>query len=249
MKKLLITLLVLSSGFVFSNPMWTQYEIKVDNPDSAAKIIAATDEYMASDFAKENFKGSLHLNAYIANGESNATHFFAVLQPSLDAHMQWITAGSGSEAGQKFFSVLRANSTPVSDQFNSFIQTYGTPSNDDVVWIIHEFFTKPSNVEEVLKHTATLDKEIKGDFPGQFGISAVSFGGGTEVSHLLTVGYSSIAELESWEDQVATNKALQRFFNKTDKIIDWKGSKLLFNARIYDSASDLEQFVNKDFEN
>ena len=28
----------------------------------------------------------------------------------------------------------------------------------------------------------------------------VSFGGGTEVSHLLTVGYSSIAELESWED-------------------------------------------------
>ena len=65
---------------------------------------------------------------------------------------------------------------------------------------------------------------------------------------LLTVGYSSIAELESWEDQVGTNKALQRFFNKTDKIIDWKGSKLLFNARIYDSASDLEQFVNKDFE-
>ena len=56
MKNILITLLVLSSGFIFSNPMWTQYEIKVDNPDSAAKIIAATDEYMASDFAKENFK-------------------------------------------------------------------------------------------------------------------------------------------------------------------------------------------------
>mgnify|MGYP001179907304 CR=1 FL=1 len=248
MKNILITLLVISSGIVLANPMWTQYEIKVDNPESGANIIAATDEFMASNFAKENFKGSLHLNSYIANGESDATHFFAVLQPSLDAHMQWINTSSQSEAGQKFFSVLRANSTPVSEQFNSFIQTYGTPSNEDVVWIIHEFFTQPSNVEEVLKHTSVLDKEIKGNFPGQFGISAVSFGGGAEVSHLLTVGYSSISELESWEDQVATNKALQKYFNKTDKIIDWKGSKLLFNARIYDSASDLEQFVTKDFE-
>jgi len=30
--------------------------------------------------------------------------------------------------------------------------------------------------------------------------------------------------------------------------VEWKASKLLFNAKIYDSASDLEQFVTKDFE-
>ena len=42
--------------------------------------------------------------------------------------------------------------------------------------------------------------------------------------------------------------ALQKYFKMADRVVDWKGSKLLFNARIYDSASDLEQFVTKDFE-
>ena len=31
-------------------------------------------------------------------------------------------------------------------------------------------------------------------------------------------------------------------------MVKWTGSRLLFNARVYDSASDLEQFVTKDFE-
>ena len=57
-----------------------------------------------------------------------------------------------------------------------------------------------------------------------------------------------MAELESWEDQVASNKAVQDFLKTMDKMVEWKGSKVLTNSRVYDTASDLEQFVNKDFE-
>ena len=43
MKKILITLFFLSSTYIFSNPVWVEYYIKVDSPQSAAKIVEATD--------------------------------------------------------------------------------------------------------------------------------------------------------------------------------------------------------------
>ena len=46
MRKLLTTILALSSSLVFGAPVWTEYMFKVDNPDSAAKIIAAGDAFM-----------------------------------------------------------------------------------------------------------------------------------------------------------------------------------------------------------
>ena len=49
MRKLLTTILALSSSLVFGAPVWTEYMFKVNNPDSAAKIIAAADAFMASD--------------------------------------------------------------------------------------------------------------------------------------------------------------------------------------------------------
>jgi hypothetical protein len=38
------------------------------------------------------------------------------------------------------------------------------------------------------------------------------------------------------------------FLEEMDDMVTWTGSDVLFNARVYDSASDLEQFVTKDFE-
>jgi hypothetical protein len=54
--------------------------------------------------------------------------------------------------------------------------------------------------------------------------------------------------LESWEDGVGSNKPVQDFLKSMDRMVVWKSSKVLTNSRVYDSASDLEQFVTKDFE-
>ena len=247
MKKFLISIVALYASLIFANPVWVQYEIKVDNPQSTSNIINATDKFMASRFVQENFKGSLHLNAWIANGHSEATHGFAVLQPSLTAHTQWVAAMNQSKEGQEFGSVLRENSSPVFQRINSFLETYGSPSNEDTYWEVHEFSAKPSDVNAIARATQKMDQAIKADFPGQFGLSAVSFGSG-EVTHLLTVGFSSIAELEAWEDSVPTNKAVQKWLKTLDSLVEWKGSDVLMNAKVYDSASDLETFVTKDFE-
>jgi len=248
MKKLLITILVSSASFIFANPVWVQYDVKADTPQNGANVVAATDKLMASSFAKKNFKGSLHLNTWIANGNSEATHSFAVLQPSLTEHNKWMNSLQSNQAGQDFYSALYENATPVFQRVNSFIQTYGNPSNEDIYWIVHKFVAKPSDLEEIIDAHADMDSRIKDDFPGQFGLSAVAFGSEPDVTHLLTVGFSSIAELESWEDSLATNGPVQHFLEEMDDLVTWTGSGLLVNSRVYDTASDLEQFVTKDFE-
>ena len=88
MKKITLILMFLASSLSFASPTWIEYLFKVDSPQEAAKIVAATDKFMSSDFVKNNFKGSLHLNAYIAAGKEEETHSYAILQPSL-AKLGW----------------------------------------------------------------------------------------------------------------------------------------------------------------
>ena len=242
MKKLLITLLALSTTYISAGQIWTQYDFRVDTPESAAKIVAASDELMASKFAKNNFKGSSHLDLYLANGSNTATHSFALLQPSMAAHQEWMTSLQNSPEGQKFFTVMNENSTPITERINSFLQSYGTASNDDVVWLIHQLNVKPSKVKALTRAFEKVDQNTKGDFPGQFGLSAVAFGQ-EDVTHLLTVGYSSIEEMESWEDQLGSNKAINNFWKTFDNLGEWKGNDLLINARIYDSALTIQEFL------
>ena len=243
MKKLIITFLTIFTTFTSAGQIWTQYDFQVGSQEAGAAIVAANDELMNSSFAERNFKGSAHLDVYISNGSSPATHSFALLQPSLAAHQEWMTALQSSKEGQKFFSVFNANSTPVSERINSFMQSYGTPSNEHTVWLIHQLKVKPSDVSKVAKAFAQIEKDIEGEFPSQFGLSSVAFGQ-DDVTHLLTVGYRSIEELESWEDQTGSNDGVQRFLKSMDKIAEWKGNDLLFNARVYDSALTIEEFLN-----
>tara|TARA_Y100001970_G_C13597464_1_gene538535 strand:- start:72 stop:560 length:489 start_codon:yes stop_codon:yes gene_type:complete len=158
------------------------------------------------------------------------------------AHQDWMNALQNSPEGQKFFSAMNANSTPITERINSFMQSYGTPSNDHVVWLIHQLNVNPTKVPALIKAFQRVDEGTKGEFPGQFGLSAVAFGQ-EDVTHLLTVGYASIEEMESWEDQLSDNPAINRFWRTFEKLGEWKGNDLLVNARVYDSAMTIEDYL------
>ena len=59
MKKLLTVILIFSSINVAAGQVWAQYDFQVESAEAQAKIIAASNELMSSDFAKENLKGSV----------------------------------------------------------------------------------------------------------------------------------------------------------------------------------------------
>ena len=58
MKKLLTVILIFSSINVAAGQVWAQYDFQVESAEAQAKIIAASNELMSSEFAKENLKGS-----------------------------------------------------------------------------------------------------------------------------------------------------------------------------------------------
>ena len=175
MKKILITFIAFAAYLVSAGQVWTQYDFQVDGQEAQAKIIAASDKLMNSDFAKKNLKGSVHLDVFISNGSSPATHSFAVLQPSMAAHQEWMMALQNNPEGQEFFRVLNENSTPINERINSFIGSYGTASNDDYIWLIHQLRIDPSDTQRLIKAFEQVDKDIEGQFPGQFGLSTCSF--------------------------------------------------------------------------
>ena len=244
MKKIITLLLVLATSVSFASPTWIEYLIRVESPQSAAKIVAATDQFMSSDFVKNNFKGSLHLNSYIAGGLDGETHSFAVLQPSLAEHEIWMAKLSdpNNQEVAKYLSVLNANSEGKGSRINTFIQTYGTPSNKDTVWAVYPFRTQPSNVEDIIEATEELDEAIKETFPGQFGLSERMAGGGMQ-THLFTVGYESLAEMEQWEDSAPRDQGVSPFDKEMDKMAEWYEREIVRNVRVYDSALTLQDFV------
>ena len=244
MKNILFLMMFLTSSLSFASPTWIEYLFKVDSPQGAAKIVAATDKFMSSDFVKNNFKGSLHLNAYIAAGKERETHAYAILQPSLAEHEIWLAKVSdpNNEEFRKFASVLNANSEEVGTRINTFIQTYGNPSNKDTVWAIYPFRTKQSNVEDIIEATEELDEAIKETFPGQFGLSERMAGGGMQ-THLYTVGYESLAEMEQWEDSAPRDAGVSPFDKEMDKLVEWHEREIVRNIRVYDSAMTLQDFV------
>ena len=107
----------MTSSLSFTAPTWIEYLFKVESPQEAAKIVAATDKFMSSDFVKNNFKGSLHLNAYIASGKEEETHAYAILQPSLAEHEIWLAKVSdpNNEEVRKFGSVLNLSLIHISE--------------------------------------------------------------------------------------------------------------------------------------
>ena len=65
MKKIIFLGMFLASSLSFTSPTWIEYLFKVDSPQEAAKIVAATDKFMSSDFVKNNFKQFFNLSLLI----------------------------------------------------------------------------------------------------------------------------------------------------------------------------------------
>ena len=241
MKKLLILVSLIVSSYSFAAPIWAEFQIKVDDPIKAASIAAATDRYMKSDFVKNNFNGSVHLNVYVSNGENPATHSLVWLFPSMtDASVfQTKSLDPTNRASQEFFGALSQNSEATSDLMHTFVTTWGDVSNDDRVWEVHNFYA--TDAGKVVNLTNKMMASMDG-FPGQLGLSQNTYGNG-DTSHAFTVGFETVEEMEGWQDKLATDPVFNKWLVNMGDVVEWKGSELVVNAAVYDSALTMEEFV------
>ena len=102
MRKLLIIALTFASINIAAGQVWAQYDFQVES-GSSSQNNCASNELMSSDFAKENLKGSVHLDVYISNGSSSATFFCC--SPTKYGRSSRLDDGlQTSPEGQKFYS-------------------------------------------------------------------------------------------------------------------------------------------------
>ncbi len=247
MKKIITTLvLLMASSGAFAAPTWMVYEVAV-SPANQATVAAATQKFMASKTGKA-MPGSLHLNGIIANGASPATHSFALLFPSMASLMNWQASMAGNADFAAFMGSLTPVSQPVSEYINSFGANWGTASNDDRLWQLTRFRTTDPMAVVAAQNKLMSDPSMK-DFPGQIGLSATGVGNRSGMnndssSHIFSVGFESVEEMESWGSYLQTQPAWGEYLRSLQGVVEWQGTELLRNLMVFDSSLDLEAFVD-----
>lgn len=215
---------VLLSTTVQASPNWRVFDIRVNSAADAAKVVAAADAFMASETGKK-FPGRLSLLASVADGVDPTTHTFVALYKSHAEAEAWSQTLPQSEDWQKFLAALGDVSEPTATYRLITLKSWGEVANDDAVWEFHLFDAEnPAGVLGAVD--AFLNSPTGKKAPGQVHVSAVSFGGVGNISHVITVGYKNEAEQEAWLDAMQGDAHYELLLRRLADAAEYQGSVL-----------------------
>lgn len=220
--------------------MWSRYEIEA-KPGAQLGLIAAFDAFNATAAANAD-PVTIYFSAVNFNGQSRATHSFSVLHASrTDMANYWLNIQQTPE--WIAMSATQATlASPVSDFAATIVKGWGEVSNSDTRWV-----TMYLNVSDPAALLSAFDKAMGSStgkkFPGQMWLSQIEFGHdrpGGIATHVLTAGYESTAERESWMDRMngsKEGKAMWASVRKTSEIV---GSDYHITLRLHNNDLSIE---------
>jgi hypothetical protein len=169
---------------------------QVESGASVAKVIAATDQLMASAIGKA-MPGRLMLFSTIAAGDDPASHSYSILNKSA-AEGEAYSAKLGADAAwAPFEAAFDANAKITSATRLRGVRSFGDIRDDDPVWTA--VLLRVTDVPKMLAARARYEASATAKkFPGQWHLNAVVAGGANPATHVIHVGYASEAEAESW---------------------------------------------------
>jgi hypothetical protein len=206
-------------------------------PQNAPKFIAAIDKWMASPTAKQ-YKGRLLLQAHVADGTNPATHSIVNLYQSLADYEAFSKASQADPAWAELLNTVVPISTPVSTSMLGVVKSWGDVNDTDTVWNVHSF-----NVTDPAGMIATIDAWMSSPggkkFPGQLHLIANSAGGveSPNVTHLISVGYASLAEMEAFLASSANDPDTTKFLAGMQKASTHLGASIEQNVKTWGPAS------------
>lgn len=176
--------------------------IAVNPGANPADVVGATDQLLGSAIGKLS-TGRLLLLASLADGDNPATHSFAVLNKSAAAGEEFANKLVADPAWAQFQGAMAKLGTITSTARYRTVKSWGDISDSDVVWLGVGLVVKdvPAFLAARERYTASATGK---KFPGQGHLSAVVAAGAAPVTHIISVGYASEAEMESWG---VTNRA------------------------------------------
>ncbi len=193
-------------------------------PANAPKVLAATEKLQSAAIMKQN-KGRLLLLANLADGSDPATHSFVALYNSVAEYEAFSQKLQADPAWAEFLGALEPVGRGAGTLRMQTLRSWGDISDADVVWRNFAF-----DVSDPTAFAATVDRFMQSatgkKLPGQVHLTAVVAGGISPVSHGIVVGYESQAEMEKWNESIATNPEWLAFLAELRLSSNFLGSDL-----------------------
>jgi hypothetical protein len=185
-----------------AGPTWSAFAFTT-TPQNAPQVVAATDKFMNSPIGKE-FPGRLMLHMYMANGSNPATHALAPFYKSAADREVYVQKVMADPAWADYQAAMARISQPVSQVMLRTLRSWGEIVDSDPVWVSLAYAVKDPDA-----FVAAIDKFMASEtgkkFPGQAHLSGVLAGGISPVNTMISIGYASEAEMETWMDSLMGN--------------------------------------------
>jgi len=229
----LMGLLFLGQGAA-AFPTWSAIAFTTA-PQNAPQVIAAADKFMNSAVGKE-FPGLLLLQVHMADGDNPATHSFVPLYKSAAEREAYAQKVMGDPAWADFQATMTRISQPVSNVMYRTLKSWGEIADTDLVWMSFAFA-----VEDPAAFVAAIEKFMASEtgkkFPGQAHLEGVMAGGISPVTHAVSVGYASEAEMEAWAESVMGNADWAAYLAAAGPAAQPLGSTLILTIKSWGPLS------------
>ena len=229
---------ILAAGLLLGHvasaaPNWQVTSFSME-PQNLAKVLAATDALMSSP-SGQMIPGTVSLMVNVIDGSDPSTHSFISSFDSMAAREAFFEKLQADDAWGEFLGAFNPLSDPVAVSRMTILKSWGEESDNDVVWQIHAF-----TVSDDAAFPAALDAFLGSDtgkgFPGQVHLSAVAAAGMTNVTHLISVGFESEAEAESWGDGMATSSDWAAYLEASGKASEFRGTYIIRTLKTWGTA-------------
>lgn len=206
-----------------ATPTWSQISFAT-TASRAPEILEAADELMSSDVGKE-FEGKLLLQQNTVDGANPATHSFVPIYKTAADREAFVRKLQASEAWEKFLGEMEESAESVATILYQVVQSWGELDEADPVWIAHMFSVSDASafLEAIEEFLAT---ETGKQFPGQVYLSAVVAAGLSPVTHVISVGYASEAEMATWVAKRNATKDWQKYLDASDPVSEYLGAAM-----------------------
>lgn len=229
---LLVAGLLLVSTVASAGSNWQTLTFST-TPTNVPKVLAALEKLMGS--AGPGDGGSVSLMANIAGGDHS--HTFISAFDSRAAREVWTQSLLTSPAWSEFTMATAGLIERGESSRMNFVKSWGEESDKDVFWEIYAFIvTDAGALSGVLD--SFLDSDTGKEFPGQVHLSAVAASGVSQVTHLISVGFESEAEAETWGASMVTSKDWTAYQEASGKVSTYAGAFMIRTIQTWGGSAD-----------
>ncbi len=231
---LLVAGLLLVSSAATAGPNWQTLSISISLTD-VPKVVAALDKLIST--SGDDLTGTVSLMANVVGGNSPASHTIISSFDSRAAREAWfqnlLPSAAWAEYGKATEGLVERHATSRMD----FMKSWGDESDKDVLWEIYAF-----KVIDAAVFTSAIDRLLASDtgkkFPGQVHLSAVAFAGDWPATHLISVGFESEAESESWGERMVASKDWASYQKRSNRVSTFAGAFMIRSIKTWGSSGN-----------